>query len=82
MRWFGLGKAGPGPNPAFAKTWIKALVSLRFTEIIRMEFSQGVLDFFKRPDLRVADGVFWNTRPLGEGIFFPGACRLLGVGTV
>ena len=37
---------------------------------------------FNRRDLRGADGVCWDTQPVGEGIFFPGSCRILGVGTV
>ena len=52
-----------------------------FTNTVRMEFSQAVLDFNRR-DLRGADGVCWEMRPMGEGIFFTGSCRLLGVGTV
>ena len=51
-----LGKAGPGPNPAFAKNWSKELVSRRLTDTVRMEFSQAVLDFSRR-DLRGADGL-------------------------
>ena len=46
-----------------------------------MEFSQAVLDFNCR-DLRGADGFCWDTRSVGEGIFFPVLCRLFGVGTV
>ena len=46
-----------------------------------MDFSQAVLDFNRR-DLCDADGVCWETRPVLEGIFFPGSCRLLVVGTV
>ena len=46
-----------------------------------MEFSQAVLGFNRR-DLRGTDGVCWETSPVGEGIFFPGSCRILGVGTV
>ena len=46
-----------------------------------MEFSQAVLDFSRR-DLRGADGLCWEARHEGEGILFPGPCRLLGVGTV
>ena len=46
-----------------------------------MEFSQAVLDF-SRHDLRGADGICWVMRPVGEGIFFTGSCRILGVGTV
>ena len=74
-------KAGPGPNPAFAKTWIKALVSLRFTDTVQMDFSQAVLDFNRRY-LRGADGLCWERRPVGEGVFFSGSCQLWGVGTV
>ena len=40
-----------------------------------------MLDFNRR-DLHGADGVCWETRPVGEGIFFPGLCQLLGVGAV
>ena len=46
-----------------------------------MKFSQAVLDF-SRHDLRGADGLCWETRPMGEGVFFTGSCRILGVGTV
>ena len=46
-----------------------------------MDFSQAMLDFSRR-DLCGADGLCWETRPVGEVIFFPGSCRLLGVGTV
>ena len=46
-----------------------------------MEFSQVVL-YFNHRDMHGADGVCWETRPVGESIFFPGSCRLLGVGTV
>ena len=59
MMWKALGqigKTGTGPNPAFAKTWSKALLSLRFTDTVWMEFSQAVLDFNRR-DLRGADGL-------------------------
>ena len=44
-------KTGPGPKPAFAKTWSKAFVSLRLTDTVRMEVSQVALEF-KRQDLR------------------------------
>ena len=37
-----MGKAGPGPKPAFAKTWSKAFVSLRLKDTVCMEFSQGL----------------------------------------
>ena len=46
-----------------------------------MDFSQAVL-YFSCRDLRGADGLCWETRPVGEGIFFTGSCRILGVGTV
>ena len=46
-----------------------------------MEISQAVLDF-DCCDLSGADGICWETRPVGEGVFFPGSCLLLGVGTV
>ena len=46
-----------------------------------MEFSQVVLNFSRR-DLRGADDLFWETRPVEEGIFFKSSCRLLGVDTV
>ena len=45
-----------------------------------MEFSQAVLDFSRR-DLCGADGLCWEIRPVEEGVFFTGSCRLLGVGT-
>ena len=64
-----LGKAGPGPNPAFAKTWSNAFVSLRLTDTVRMDFSQAVLDC-KRRDLRSVDDFCLDTPSLGEGIFF------------
>ena len=76
-----MGKAGPGPNPAFAKTWSKAFVSLRFTDTVRMEFSQAVLDC-KRCDLHGVNDFCCDARSVGEGIFFLGLIRLLGVGTV
>ena len=59
-----MGKAGPGLNPAFAKTWSRAFVSLRFTDTVRMEFSQAVLDF-KHHDLRGV-GDFVGIRGLWE----------------
>ena len=74
-------KAGTGPDPAFAKTWSNALVYLWLTYTVQMEFSQEVLDF-SCCDLHGADGLCWETRPVGEVIFFTGSCRLLGVGTV
>ena len=46
-----------------------------------MEFSQAVLDFNCR-DMHGDGGVCWETLPVGEGIFFPGSCRLLVVGTL
>ena len=46
-----------------------------------MEFPQAVFDF-NCHDLRGADGFCCNTWPVGEGIFFPGSCRLLGIGNV
>ena len=46
-----MGKAGPGMKPAFAKTWIKAFVSLRVTDTVRMEVSQEAVEF-KHQDLR------------------------------
>ena len=76
-----MGKVGPGPNPAFAKTWSKAFASLRFTHTVRIEFSQAVLDF-KRRDLHGVDDFCWDTRSVIEGIFFLGLSRILGVGTV
>ena len=76
-----MGKAGLGPNYAFANTWSKALVFLRLTDTLRMEFYQVVLDF-SYCDLRGADGLCWDTWPVGEGIFFTGSCRILGVGTM
>ena len=76
-----MGKAGPGPNPEFAKTCSKAFVSLRFTDTVRIELSQAVLDF-KRRDLSGVDDFCWDKRSVGEGIFFLGLYRLLGVGTV
>ena len=72
---------GPGTNPAFAKTWSKTFVSLRLTDTVRMEFSQAVLDC-KRRDLHGVDYFCWGTPSVGEGIFFLGLGRLLGVGAV
>ena len=46
-----------------------------------MEFSQAVLDC-KRRDLHGVDDFCWDTWSVGEGIFFLGLSRLLGVGTV
>ena len=46
-----------------------------------MEFSQAVLDF-KCRDLRGVYDFCWDTRSVGEVIFFLGLGRLLGVGTV
>ena len=46
-----------------------------------MDFSQEVLDF-SCCDLHGADGLCWETRPVGKVIFFTVSCRLLGVGTV
>ena len=43
--------------------------------------SQAVLDF-NCHDLRSADGLCWETRPVGEVIFFPGSFLILGVGNV
>ena len=66
--WKALGRieeGWAGPNPAFAKTWSKALVSLRLTDTVRMEFSQVVLNFSCRY-LRGADGICWEMRPVGE----------------
>ena len=74
-------RAGPGPNPVFAKTWSKAFVSLRLTDTVQMEFSQAVLDC-KRRDLHGVDEYCWDMRSVGEGISFLGLSRLLGVGTV
>ena len=76
-----MGKAGPGPNPAFEKTWSKAFVSMRLTDTVRMEFFQAVLDC-KRRDLRGVDDFCWDTPSLGEGVSFLGLGRILGVGTV
>ena len=78
--WKALGRIGEGW--AGAESCIcKDLVSLRLTDTVRMDFSQAVLDFSCR-DLRGADGLCWETGPVGEGIFFTGVCRILGVGTV
>ena len=76
-----MGKAGPGPNPAFAKTRSKEFISMRFTDTVQMEFSQAVLDF-KRRDLRGVDDFCCDTRSVGEGVFFLGLSRILGVGNV
>ena len=46
-----------------------------------MEFAQSVFDF-SRHNLRVSDSFFWETRPVGDGSFFTGSCKILGVGTV
>ena len=46
-----------------------------------MEFSQAVLDC-KRRHLHGVDDFCWDTWSVGEGIFFLGLSRLLGVGTV
>ena len=77
----GLGRAGPGTNPAFVKTWSKLFVFLRLTDTVRIESSHAVLDC-KRRDLRGVDYFCWDTPSLGEGIFFLGFGRLWGVGTV
>ena len=37
---------------------------------------------FKPRDLRGVDDFYWDTQSVGEGIFFVGLCRILGVGTV
>ena len=74
-----MGKAGPGPKPAFAKTWSKAFVSLQLTDTVQMEVSQVVLEF-RRWDLRGL-GYFWSDTPsLVDGICFIGLGRILGVG--
>ena len=78
-RWVGLGKAGPGPKPAFAKNWGKAFVSLRLTETVQMKVSHVALDF-RRRDLRGVGDFWWGTPSLGDEIFFLGLGRLLGVG--
>ena len=57
------------------------MVSQRLTDTVWMEFSKAVLDFSRR-DLRGADGLCWETRTVGEVIFFTGSCGLLVVGTV
>ena len=75
-----MGRAGPGPNPVFVKTWIKASVSLRLKDTVQMESSHAVLDC-KCRDLRGVDYFCWDTPSLGEGIFFLGLVRLLGVRT-
>ena len=75
-----MGKSGPGTNPASANTWSTAFISLRFTDTVRMEFSQAVLDCNRR-DLRGVDDCCLDTRSVGEGIFFLSLSRLLGVGT-
>ena len=75
-----LGEGGPGPNSAFANTWSKAFISLRFTDNVRMEFFQLVLDF-NRHDLRCVDDFCRDTWSVGAGILFLGLSRLLGVGT-
>ena len=54
---------------------------MRLKDTVWMEFSHAVLDFSCR-GLRDADGLCWETQPVGEGIFFTGSCRILGVGTV
>ena len=54
---------------------------MRFTDNFWMEFSQAVF-YFNHRDLCGASGVCWDTRSVGEGIFFPGSCRLLVVSTV
>ena len=46
-----------------------------------MEFSQAVLDC-KHRDLRGVDDFCWDTRSVGEGIFFIGFSQLFCVGTV
>ena len=84
MMWKALGRImedWAGAEPAFAKTWSKGLVSQRLTDTVRMEFSQLVFDFSRR-DLHVADGFCWESQSVGDGSFFTGLCRLLGVGTV
>ena len=75
-----MGKARPGPKPAFAKTWSKAFVSLRLTDTVQMEDSQAALEC-KCCDLRGVGDFCWDTPSLVEGIFFLGLVRLLGVGT-
>ena len=63
-----MGKAGPGPKPASAKTWSKAFVSLRLTDTVRMEVYQVALEF-RRRDLRGIVDCWSDTPSLGDGIF-------------
>ena len=74
-----MAKAGPGPKPAFAKTWSKAYVSLRLTDTVRRELSQVALEFMRQDLCGVVD--CWSGTPSsGSGIFFLGLGRVLGVG--
>ena len=50
-------------------------------DTVWVEFSQVVLDF-RRSDLRGVGDFCWDTRSVGEGVFFLGLCRLWGVGTL
>ena len=62
-------RAGPGPNPAFAKTWSKVFVSMWLMDTVRMESSHAVLDC-KRRDLRGVDDFFGIRRLWERGYFF------------
>ena len=74
-----MGKDGPGPKPAFAKTWSKVFVSLRLTDTVRRELSQVALEFRRRDLCGVVD--CWSGTPSsGDGIFFLGLGWVLGVG--
>ena len=63
----------------FAKTWSKALISLRFTDTVRMEFSQVTLEF-RRWYMRGVVDCWSGTPSSGYGIFFLRLGRVLGVG--